>query len=135
MEEEIQEVTQACSELPKGKYLCGYVNPIPGGRSFKTRCIEQLIIVKARSGRKEAGWRHCFDDGGKDWTDCWSRVVGDEFVFAFKMHDHVKEYTRELWARALDRLGTAISAQTRAEGDDCNDADGASNTEPSYRPH
>jgi hypothetical protein len=47
-----REVTQACSELPKGKYLCGYVNPIPGGRSFKTRCIEQLIIVTARSGRE-----------------------------------------------------------------------------------
>ena len=48
MKEEIEEVAQACAELPHGKYLCGYVNPIPCVRSFKTRCIEQLIIVKAR---------------------------------------------------------------------------------------
>ena len=52
MEEEMEEVTQACSELPEGKYLCGYVNPIPCGRSFKTWCIEQLIIVKAQVWEK-----------------------------------------------------------------------------------
>jgi hypothetical protein len=135
MEEEMEEVTQACSELPEGKYLYGYVDPIPCGRGFKTRCVGQLIIVRAQSGGKGTGWRHSFDDGGEAWKDCWRRVLGDELVLVFKMHDHVKEYTRELWARALDRLGTAISAQARAKGDDCNEADGGSDTERSDRPH
>jgi hypothetical protein len=105
-EEELEEVRQVCSELPQGRYLYGYVDlkPILYGGEFKSGCVGELIVGKARSRKVDAGWKRYCDDGGEVWTDCWIRMFGGELVLAFKMHDHIKEFTIELWEQALDRL-------------------------------
>jgi hypothetical protein len=98
-EEELEEVRQACSELPPGRYLYGSVN------KFTSGCVKELILVKTRSRKADAGWQHYYDNGAEVWTDCWIRVVGGELLLAFKMHDHVQEFTIELWKQALRLLG------------------------------
>jgi hypothetical protein len=105
-EEELEEARQACSELPHGRYLYGYVDlkSILYGGEFKSGCVGELVVAKARSRKADAGWKHYCDDGGEVWTDCWIRVLSGELVLAFKMHDHVKEFAIELWEHALDRL-------------------------------
>jgi hypothetical protein len=98
-EEELEEVRQACSELPQGRYLYGSVG------KFTSRCVLELVVVKTRSRKTDAGWKLYCDNGCKVWTDCWIRVVGGELLLAFKVHDHVKEFTVELWKQALRVLG------------------------------
>jgi hypothetical protein len=99
-EEELEEVKQACSELPRGRYLYGSAS------KFTSGCVGEFIVVKTRSRKTDAGWKlYCDNGDGKVWTDCFIRVVGGELLVAFKVHDHVEKFTIELWKQALRVLG------------------------------
>src|SRR5215475_4839566 len=110
MAEELIRVTRRCSSLPKGKYL--YAIWFDGGFMV----LPKIIIINAISKKKRrARWRHYPYDGGEGWTDVWSLYANKELVFAFRMHDHVTEFTAEIGQRALDRLYVVTEARARAE--------------------